>query len=78
MTKIEAFGNCSLTVVEVVLQVEVGKMATVSVLHVQEEALLALDSQTSIKFHTLDEQRILEKVGFILTLRGYSLRDWFP
>lgn len=60
------------------LQVEVGKMATVSVLHVQEEALLALDSQTSIKFHTLDEQRILEKVGFILTLRGYSLRDWFP
>ena len=78
MTKIEAFENCSLTVVEVVLQVEVGKMATVSVLHVQEEALLALDSQTSIKFHTLDEQRILEKVGFILTLRGYSLRDWFP
>ena len=65
----------SLTVVKVVLQVEVGKMATVSVLHVQEEALFSLDSQTSVNLDLMDEQWVLEKVELILTLRGYSLRD---
>ena len=68
----------SLTVVKVVLQVEVGKMASVSVLHVQEEALLALDGQTTIHNNRAGEQRVMQESGFLLTLRGYFLRDWFP
>ena len=78
MTEIEAFRNCPLTVVKVVLQVKVGEMATISVLHVQEEALLALDGQTTVNIQGTGEQRVLQASGFLLTLRGYFLRDWFP
>ena len=60
------------------LQVEVGKVATVSVLHVQEEALLALDGQTTVNIQGAGEQRVLQESGFLLTLRGYFLKDWFP